>query len=64
MHQTDLPWIEYPDLLRLPNEAWNVSLKKVPEGLKMFFLPSEFDVDDEMQHSSQDPERPASPCKR
>jgi hypothetical protein len=60
----DLPWVEYPDLLRLPNEAWNVSLKQVPKGLKMFYLPSESDVDEEMQHSSQDPERPASPCKR
>ena len=37
----DLPWHEYPDLLRLPNEALDVSARKVPEGLRMFFLPSE-----------------------
>jgi hypothetical protein len=36
-----------PDLLKLPNEALDVSLKKVPEGLKMFYLPS-FDNDDDM----------------
>ncbi len=34
----DLPWIEYPDLLSLPNEALDISLKKVPDSLKMFFL--------------------------
>jgi hypothetical protein len=43
----DLPWITNPDLLKLPNEALDVSLKKVPEGLKMFYLPS-FDNDDDM----------------
>ena len=37
----DLPWYEYPDLLRLPNEALDVSAKKAPAGLRMFFLPSE-----------------------
>ena len=37
----DLPWYEYPDLLRLPNEALDVAARKVPEGLRMFFLPSE-----------------------
>jgi hypothetical protein len=63
----NLPWVEYPDLLRLPNEAWNVSLKSVPKGLKMFFLPSEPDLDDDMQQSSESPqvpndrERPLSP---
>jgi hypothetical protein len=60
----DLPWIEYPDLLRLPNEAWDITVKKVPKGLKMFFLPSEFDVDDDMHQSSQDQESPVSPSKR
>jgi hypothetical protein len=70
----NLPWIEYPDLLRLPNEAWDVSLKSVPKGLKMFYLPPEPDMDDDMQQSSQssessqvssqvlnDRERPLSP---
>jgi hypothetical protein len=55
----NLPWIEYPDLLRLPNEAWNVSLKTVPKGLKMFFLPSEPEMeDDDMQQSPEDKESP------
>ncbi len=37
----DLPWYHYPDLLRLPNEALDISVRKVPDGLCMFFLPSE-----------------------
>jgi hypothetical protein len=37
----DLPWYDYPDLLRLPNEALDVNAKKAPAGLRMFFLPSE-----------------------
>jgi hypothetical protein len=37
----DLPWYDYPDLLRLPNEALDVNARKAPEGLRMFFLPSE-----------------------
>ncbi len=37
----DLAWYEYPDLLRLPNEALDVAARKVSEGLRMFFLPSE-----------------------
>jgi hypothetical protein len=37
----DLKWITYPDLLRLPDEALDVGAKKVPEGLRMFYLPSE-----------------------
>jgi len=37
----DLRWVDYPDLLRLPNEALDVSAKKVPEGLRMFSLPTE-----------------------
>jgi hypothetical protein len=44
----DLPWTTYPDLLKLPNEALDVSLKKVPEGFKMFYLPSFGENDDEM----------------
>ncbi len=37
----DLPWYDYPDLLRLPNKALDVKSRKVPQGLRMFFLPSE-----------------------
>jgi hypothetical protein len=37
----DLPWFHYPDLLRLPNEALDIHVRKVPDGLRMFFLPSE-----------------------
>jgi hypothetical protein len=37
----DLPWYHYPDLLRLPNEALDINVRKVPDGLRMFFLPSE-----------------------
>ncbi len=37
----DLKWFEYPDLLRLPDEALDISVKKAPAGLRMFFLPSE-----------------------
>jgi hypothetical protein len=37
----DLPWFHYPDLLRLPNEAVDIHVRKVPDGLRMFFLPSE-----------------------
>jgi hypothetical protein len=44
----DLPWTTYPDLFKLPNEALDVSLKKVPEGFKMFYLPSFGENDDEM----------------
>jgi len=36
-----LKWIDYPDLLPLPIEAWDVTAKKVPEGLRMFYLPSD-----------------------
>ncbi len=31
----DLPLYHYPDLLRLPNEALDISVRKVPEGLRM-----------------------------
>ena len=37
----DLPWVDYPDLLRLLDEALDVSTRKVPDGLRMFYLPSE-----------------------
>jgi hypothetical protein len=37
----DCPWVEYPDLLRLPDQAYDVSARKVPNGLRMFFLPEE-----------------------
>jgi hypothetical protein len=37
----DCPWVEYPDLLRLPDQALDVSARKVPTGLRMFFLPEE-----------------------
>jgi len=37
----NLKWVDYPDLCPLPIEAWDVSTKKVPEGLRMFYLPSE-----------------------
>jgi hypothetical protein len=50
----DLPWITNPELLKLPNEALDVSLKKVPEGLKMFYLPS-FDNDDDMVTDNTQP---------
>jgi len=44
----DLPWVDYPDLLRLPDEAWDVSAKKVPDGLRMFYLPLDTDGGEEM----------------
>jgi hypothetical protein len=37
----DCPWVEYPDLLRLPDQALDVTARKVPPGLRMFFLPEE-----------------------
>ena len=37
----NLKWIDYPDLLPLPIEAWDVTAKKVPDGLRMFYLPSD-----------------------
>jgi hypothetical protein len=37
----DCPWVEYPDLLRLPDQAIDVNARKVPNGLRMFFLPEE-----------------------
>jgi hypothetical protein len=56
----DLQWIEYPDLLRLPNEALDVNAKKAPKGLRMFFLPTE--NCDEMSSPSH-PEKPKSPSR-
>jgi hypothetical protein len=54
----DLKWYDYPDLLRLPEEAWNVNLRKAPEGISMFYLPSE-----EMSSPPPRKERPPSPSK-
>ncbi len=54
----DLKWYEYPDLLRLPDEALDVSARKVPEGLRMFFLPSE--PQDSMDFDSPKSPRPVS----
>jgi hypothetical protein len=48
----DCPWVDYPDLLRLPDQAMDVATRKVPQGLRMFFLPEE----------SMD-EMVTSPCK-
>jgi hypothetical protein len=57
----DLKWIEYPDLLRLPNEALDVNAKKAPKGLRMFFLPTE---NCEEMSSPSRPEKPKSPVGR
>jgi hypothetical protein len=57
----DLKWVEYPDLLRLPNEALDVTAKKVPAGLRMFFLPTE--TCEEMSSPSPT-EKPKSPLGR
>jgi hypothetical protein len=54
----NLKWIEYPDLLRLPEEALDVSARKSPEGLRMFYLPVE-----EMVTSPVQTEKPKSPVK-
>jgi hypothetical protein len=56
----DLAWIEYPDLLTLPNEAYDISLKKVPSGLKMFFL-HEWDSEDNMVTESESHNTPPLP---
>jgi hypothetical protein len=55
----DLKWFEYPDLLRLPDEALDISVKKAPAGLRMFFLPSE--GCEEMSCSPEKGEKPKSP---
>jgi hypothetical protein len=54
----NLKWLEYPDLLRLPEEALDVSARKSPEGLRMFYLPIE-----EMVTSPVQTEKPKSPSK-
>jgi len=56
---TNLKWIDYPDLLRLPDEALDISAKKAPDGLRMFFLPSE--GCEEMCTSPSKGEKPKSP---
>jgi hypothetical protein len=52
----DLKWYDYPDLLRLPEEALDVNLRKAPEGIRMFYLPSE-----EMSSTPPRKERQPSP---
>jgi hypothetical protein len=37
----NLKWVDYPALLPLPMEAWDTTAKKVPEGMRMFYLPEE-----------------------
>jgi hypothetical protein len=62
----DLPWVDYPDLLRLPDEAWDVSAKKVPAGLRMLYLPSENNGNDDMLTSpsrSEKSKKQVSPSK-
>ena len=56
---TNLKWIDYPDLLHLPDEALDISAKKAPDGLRMFFLPSE--GCEEMCTSPSKGEKPKSP---
>jgi hypothetical protein len=57
----DNDWIVYPDSLRLPDEALDVSTKQVPKGLRMFYLPSE--GNDEMLTSPIRKETAKSPSK-
>jgi hypothetical protein len=57
----NLKWIDYPDLLPLPSEAWNVDAKKVPDGLRMFYLPVE---NDDMTVSPSHREKEKSPVKQ
>jgi len=57
----DLKWIEYPDLLPLPTEAYEVSAKKVPDGLRIFYLPSE--PTEDMLFGSPAKEKNVSPSK-
>ncbi len=35
----DLPWYDYPDLLRLPNEALDVNARKAAAGFEDVFPP-------------------------
>jgi hypothetical protein len=54
----NLKWVDYPDLLRLPEEALDVSARKSPEGLRMFYLPAE-----DMISSPVRTDSPKSPAK-
>jgi hypothetical protein len=57
----DNEWIVYPETLRLPDEALDVSTKQVPKGLRMFYLPLE--GNDEMLTSPIRKETAKSPSK-
>jgi hypothetical protein len=57
----DNEWIVYPETLRLPDEAMDVSAKHVPKGLRMFYLPSE--GNDEMLTSPIRKDPAKSPSK-
>ncbi len=57
----DYEWIVYPETLRLPDEAMDVSTKQVPKGLRMFYLPSE--GNDEMLTSPIRKDTAKSPSK-
>jgi hypothetical protein len=59
----DCPWIDYPDLLRLPDQAYDVSVRKAPQGLRMFFLPEE-PSDDMVVSPSKDTPPVLSPGKK
>jgi hypothetical protein len=54
--------VDYPDLLKLPEEAWDVSAKKVPTGLRMFHLPSE-GAESSMTTPPEKSKSPLSPSK-
>jgi len=58
-----LKWIDYPDLLTLSTEARNVSAKKAPDELRMFFLPSE-NTDEMVTSPSKVRQNSASPSRR
>ena len=60
----DLAWKDYSELLKLPDEAWDTAAKKVPAGLRMFYLPEE--NSDEMVVSPGSGGRPKnkSPTKK
>jgi hypothetical protein len=59
----DCPWIDYPDLLRLPDQAYDVSVRKAPQGLRMFFLPEE-PSDDMVVSPTKDTPPVLSPGKK
>ena len=58
----NLKWIDYPDLRTLSTEALNVSAKKVPDGLRMFYLPSE-NTDEMVTSPSKVRQNSASPSR-